>query len=78
MIEDNMLNKSGAKSTLCNAAIKWSPLLSQIFIRIWPFYFATMWYPYVTEICLSVHSNEPGIKSETSGVMWHVAPEYKI
>ena len=29
-------------------------------------------------MCLSVSSNEPGIKSETSGIMWHVAPESKI
>ena len=27
---------------------------------------------------LSVSSNVPGIKSETPGVMCHVAPEYKI
>ena len=27
---------------------------------------------------LSVSSNEPVIKSETYGVMWHVAPESKI
>ena len=25
-----------------------------------------------------LRDNEPGIKSETSGVMWHVAPESKI
>ena len=29
-------------------------------------------------ICLSVSSNEPGIKYETSGVMWHVDLESKI
>ena len=27
---------------------------------------------------LSVSSNELGIKYEIYGVMWHVAPEYKI
>ena len=27
---------------------------------------------------LSVSYNDPGMKSETSGVMWHVAPESKI
>ena len=27
---------------------------------------------------LSVSSNDPGMKSETYGVMWHVDPEYKI
>ena len=31
-----------------------------------------------TSIYLSVSSNEPGMKSETYGVMWHVAPESKI
>ena len=29
-------------------------------------------------MCTSVSYNEPGIKFETSGVMWHVAPESKI
>ena len=27
---------------------------------------------------LSIYSNDPGMKSETSGVVWHVAPESKI
>ena len=29
-------------------------------------------------MCLFVSYNDPEIKSETSGVMWHVAPETKI
>ena len=29
-------------------------------------------------MCLSVSSNEPGMKYETYGVMWHVATESKI
>ena len=28
--------------------------------------------------CASVSSNDTGMKSETYGVMWHVAPESKI
>ena len=42
------------------------------------FCFYVTWCPYATSMCLSVSSNETGIKSETSGVMWHVAPESKI
>ena len=36
------------------------------------------WSPMQCSMYLSVYCNEPGMKSETSGVMWHVAPEYKI
>ena len=38
MIENNLSHKSGAKSSLCNVAIKESPLLSHIFICICPFF----------------------------------------
>ena len=72
------MHKSGAKSTLCNVAIKGSLLLLHIFICTCPFCFAVTWCPSATSICLSVSSNVPGIKYETSGVMWHVAPESKI
>ena len=27
---------------------------------------------------LSLYYNDPGMESETSGVIWHVAPEFKI
>ena len=78
MIENNLSYKSSAKSTLCNVVMRGSPLSSQIFIPSYPFCFAVTWCPSATSICLSVSSNEPGIKSETSGVMCHVAPESKI
>ena len=78
MIKNNLSHNSGAKSTLCNVAMKGSPLLSHIFIRTWPFCFAVTWCPYSTSVYLSVSYNESGMKSETSGVMWHVAPESKI
>ena len=78
MIENNMLHKSGAKSMLCYVVMKGYPLSLHIFIRTCLFYFAVRWYPSATSICLSVSSNVPGIKSETSGVIWHVAPESKI
>ena len=57
--------------------MKGSPLLSQIFIFNCPF-FAVTWCLSKTPMCLFVYYNEPGIKSETSGVMWLVAPESKI
>ena len=78
MIENNLLRKSGAKSMLCNVAMKGSPLSSHIFIHTCPFCFVVTWCTSATSMCLSVSSNEPGIKSETSGVMWPVAPESKI
>ena len=78
MIKNNPSHKSGAKSTLCNVVMKGSPRSSHIFIRTWPFCFAVTWCLSATSICLSVYYNEPGIKSKTSGVMWHVDPESKI
>ena len=78
MIENNLSHKYGAKSTLCNVAMKGYPLLSHIFICTWTFCFAVTWCPSPTSMYLSVSSNEPVIKSETFGFMWHVAPESKI
>ena len=77
IIENNPSHKSGAKSTLCNVAMKISLLSSHIFIHTCPFCFAVTWCPSVTSMCLSVSYNEPGIKYKISGVMWHVAPESK-
>ena len=78
MIENNQSHKSGAKITLCNVAIKGSPLLSHIFICTCPLWFAMAWCPSANSMCLSVSSNKYGIKYESYGVMWHVAPESKI
>ena len=77
MIENNLLHKSGAKSTLRNVSIKVFLFLSHIFIHTCPS-FAVTSCPSATSKWLSVSSNEPGIKSEISGVMYHVAPESKI
>ena len=63
MIENNLSHKYGAKGTLCNVAIKGYLLLSHIFIHACPFCFAMTWCPSITSICLSLYSNEPGIKS---------------
>ena len=48
------------------------------FICTCPFCFALTWRLSATSISLYVSSNEPGIKYETSGVMYHFAPESKI
>ena len=53
-------------------------LSSHIFICTWPFCFAVTWCPSATSTYLSVSSNDPGMKSETSGFICHIAPEYKI
>ena len=71
-IENNLSHKSGDKSTLYNVAMNVFLLLLHIFICAWPFCFAETWCLSATSMCLSVSSNEPGIKSETFGVMWHV------
>ena len=42
------------------------------------FCFAVTWCPSTTSTNLSVSSNDPGMKSVTSGVIWHVNPESKI
>ena len=77
MIENNLSHKSGAKSTLCNVAMKDFPLLLHICIRTWPFCFAVTRCPSTTSMYLSVSYNHHGIKSETAGVIWHVAPDSK-
>ena len=66
------------RCTLCNFAMKGSPLSSHNFIHTWPFCFAVTWCPSATSIYLSVYSNEPVIKYETYGIMWHIAPESRI
>ena len=48
MIENNLSHKYGAKSMLCNVAIKGSPWSSHIFICTWPFCFAVTWCPSAT------------------------------
>ena len=63
---------------LCNVAIKVSPFLSHTFIRACPYFFVVTLFPSATSMFLYVSSNDTGIKSETSGVLWHVAPESKI
>ena len=78
LIENNLSHRSGAKSTLCNAPIKLSLLSSNIFIRACPFCFTVTWCLSATSMCIHVSSNKPGIQPQTSGVIWHVAPEYKI
>ena len=57
MSENNLSHKSGAKSTLCNVAMKDFPLSSYICIRTWPFCFAMMWCPSATSMYLSVSFN---------------------
>ena len=78
MIENNLSHKSGARSTLYKVAMKVFTLLSHICIRTDTFCFAVKWCPSATSIYLSVSSNDPGMISLTSGVIWHVAPESKI
>ena len=78
MIVNNLSHKSGAKSTLCNLAMKGFPLSLHIFICTWPLWFAVTWCTSATSIYLSVSSNYPVMKSETYGVMCHVAPKSKI
>ena len=43
-----------------------------------PIFFAVIKNPYATSMYLSFSTNELGTKYENSGVMWQVAPEYKI
>ena len=78
IMENNPSHRYGAKITLCNIAIKVYPLLSHIFIHTCHFCFAVTWCPSANSMFLSVFYNEPGIKSETCGVIWHVAHESKI
>ena len=62
IIENNLSHRSVVKSTFCNSATKGFPLLSNIFIWTCTLCFAATWCPSATSICLSVYSNEPGIK----------------
>ena len=75
---NNRSHKSGTNSTLYKVAMKGFPLSSRIFIWNSPAFFSVMKFPSATSIYLSVSNNEPGIKFEIYGVMWQVAPEYKI
>ena len=77
-MENNLLHRSGAKSTLLNVTINGFSLLSHIFIWAFHFCFAVTWCPSVTSICLSISSNKHGIKPETCGTIWHVDTESKI
>ena len=54
------------------------PLLSCIFIWTFTFCFAATKFSSATSVYLYVSTNEMGIKSEISGVMWQVAPESKF
>ena len=78
MMEKNRSKKSSANSTLYSAAMKGLTLLPCIGIWTSPVYFAVTKCPSATFIYLSVYTNETGIKSEISGVMWQVTPESKI
>ena len=78
ILENNLSHISGAKSTVWNVAMKVSPLSSHIFIWICTFYFSVTWCPSATSIYLSLSYNDPRIKYEPCGLIWHVAPESKI
>ena len=78
MIENSLSHKSSARSTLYNFATNFFPLLLHICICTEPFCFALTWCPSATSINLSISSNDPGMKSVTSVVIWHIAPESKI
>ena len=77
-MENSLSHKSVASKTLYNVAIKVSLLSSHICMRTDPFYFAVTWCLSATSMNLSVSSNDPGMKSVTSGVIWKVAHESKI
>ena len=71
MIENNLSHKSGARSKLYKVEMNFFPLSLHICIHTDPFCFAVTWFPSATSMYLSVSSNDPGIKSVTSGVIWH-------
>ena len=52
--------------------------MSHIFICTCPFCFSMKLCQSAISICVSVSSFNPGIKSGTSGITWHIAPESKI
>ena len=72
------MHKSGDNIMLYDVAIKGFPFLSHIFIWTSSVCFALSLYSSETLIYLSVSTNEPGIKSEISGVIWQVLSESKI
>ena len=77
-MENNQSHKSGSNSTLYNVSMEGFPMLSHIYIWACLVCFAVNKCLSATSIYLSGYTNEPGIKSEISGVMWQVAPESKI
>ena len=77
-MENSLSHKSDASKMLYNVAIKVYPLSSNICMRTDHFCFAVTWCLSANSINLSVSSNDPGMKSVTSGVIWQVAPESKI
>ena len=68
-------HRYGAKNTLYNVTIKLSQLFSHLFIYTYHVCFSLTWCSSTTSICLFVSPKKTGMKSETYGVMWHVAPE---
>ena len=76
-MENKQSHKSGANSTLYNVAMKGFTLLPCISIWDCPVSFAVTKFPYESLIYLSVSVNDPGIRSEISGVVLQVAPESK-
>ena len=78
MIENNLSHKSGANSTLYKVATNVFLLSLHICIRTEPFFPAVTWCPSATSMNLFVSCNDHGMKSVTSGVIWHIAPESKI
>ena len=72
IIENNLSHRYGVKSTLCYVAIKVYPLSSHIFIWTCHFCFAVTWCTSAASIYLSMSYNDPGIKSETYGVILHI------
>ena len=78
MVENNLSHKSGARSKLYKVTTNLFPLSLHICIRTDHFCFAVTWCSSATSIYLSLSLNDPGMKSITSGVIWHVAPESKI
>ena len=78
IMENNWSHKSGANSTWYKIAMNGFPLLSNIFIWTSLVWFAVTKFPYVNMIYLFIFTNDPGIKSKISGVMWQVEPESEV
>ena len=77
-MENIQSHKSGANSILYNIAMKGLPLLSHMFICNSSVFFAVTKCPSETSMYLSIYTSEPGTKSEISGVMWQVTPDFKV